>query len=273
MLVSADLEQVWINNDEPLQGVLLSAKHNDGAWQFFMLRGQTQKDTPFSVEMLPVEDGLSSVSVSAQNAGAILEALDLSSNVRGGTLTGEAAGVLSSDDFRLSGEVRVDRFHLVGAPLLARLLDVLAVTGLRDALTGRGIAFTSLRIPFEIRDGVLELKSARGSGFSLGMTGSGTLDFNASTIDMSGTVIPFYWANAALGKLPIIGSWLTGGEAGGGVFSATYRLTGSLEEPRLTVNPYSIVLPSVIRYILELIQNLVGPGSNGAAAAAADAAP
>lgn len=262
LLISVDLEKAWINGDAPLQGILVSAMRTDHAWQFVQVRGETDAGAQFSVEMEPLESDHSSIAISAEDTGATLSALGLSSNLRGGRLTGQGTGTLSPDSIQLSGELRVDRFHLVGAPLVARMLDVLAVTGLRDALTGRGIAFSSLRIPFEIDDGVIGVRSARASGASLGMTGSGTIDLDNDAIEMSGTVIPFYWANSALGRLPIIGGWLTGGEAGGGVFSATYRVSGSLAEPRLDVNPYSIVLPSVIRSILEWIQSWIGPQGN-----------
>jgi hypothetical protein len=71
--------------------------------------------------------------------------------------------------------------------------------------------------------------------------------------------VPFYWANSLVGSVPLLGPLLTGGAEGGGLFSASYRLTGPLGQPVLNVNPYSIVLPSVVRYLLELIQSWITP--------------
>lgn len=260
--LAVDLEQVWVNDEAPVQAVLLRAGRTDGVWQQLTLRGQTTATSPFSFEMVPSEEGQHSITVSAENAGTTLKSLGLSSNFHGGRLSGQATGVVSADDLQLSGEVRVERFHLVQAPLVARVLDVLAVSGLRDLLSGRGIAFTSMRVPFSVQNGILELREARAAGASLGMTTSGTIDLDQQTMDLNGIVVPFYWANAALGNLPILGPLLTGGHTGGGVFSATYELKGPLEDPRLRVNAFSIILPSVIRYILELIQGWIVPSSN-----------
>lgn len=262
LLISADLQQTWIGSDQSLQGLLVSAKRTDGKWQFATARGATENGAPFSLDMRPAEGDLSTISFAAEDVGGTLAAFDIYPDMRGGRLTGTATGIVSTDNIQLAGELRVNRFHLVRAPVLARMLDLLAITGLRDVLSGRGIGFTSLRASFAINNGVIELRSARASGSTLGMTGSGTVDLGRSTVEMSGTLIPFFWANNALGNLPLIGGWLTGGEDGGGVFSATYQLSGQLDDPKMQVNPYSIVLPSIIRYILELIQSWVGPSNN-----------
>jgi Predicted membrane protein len=268
VLLSVDLKQVWIEGDTPLEDVLVSAKRADGAWRSLQVRGQVGADAPFSVDVQPLEDNVSTIAISAQNAGATLAALGQDMNIRGGRLSGQAIGVLSADALRLTGEVRIDRFYLVGAPLVARMLDILAVTGLREILTGRGISFSTLRLPFEVRDGAIELKSARASGASLGMTASGTIDLDNDLVQMNGVLVPFFWANNALGRLPIIGSWLTGGQDGGGIFSASYQVSGQLADPKLRVNAYSIFLPSVIRALLGWIQGWIGPQANSQAVTA-----
>lgn len=260
--VSADFDRVWITDETPVQAVLLRATRTAGVWQTVMARGQTNATAPFSIEMAPSENGQHTITIAAENAGTTLEALGLSSNFHGGRLSGQATGALSTDDLQLTGEIRMDRFHLVKAPLVARVLDVMAVTGLRDVLSGRGIAFSALRIPFSVNGGVIELRDARAAGASLGMTTTGSIDLDQQTLDLKGIVVPFYWANAALGNLPILGPLLTGGQSGGGVFSATYELTGPVEDPRMRVNAFSIMLPSVIRYILELIQGWIVPSGN-----------
>lgn len=43
------------------------------------------------------------------------------------------------------------------------------------------------------------------------------------------------------------------------MFSASYRLVGPFDNPALNVNPYSIVLPTIVRSLLELIQAWITP--------------
>lgn len=109
----------------------------------------------------------------------------------GGTL--EANGRLEErpDGRRLTGELSITSFRLVRAPLLARALEVLALTGLRDVLTGRGMTFWALRLPFEESDGIIEITGGRVAGPSIGMTGGGVVDLNGKSFDMRGTIIPF----------------------------------------------------------------------------------
>jgi hypothetical protein len=55
--------------------------------------------------------------------------------------------------------------------------------------------------------------------------------------------------NKVLGKIPLVGNILTGGE-GGGVFAATYSIKGSSDDPRVSVNPLSVLTPGILRRIL-----------------------
>lgn len=268
LIVSANFDRVWIAEQHPVENVLVNVVSHHGHALRGQVRGQTESGSAFSVDVVPAEGELSAITVSADDAGATFIATGLDTNIRGGRLSGRATADLTVlDDPTVAGEIRIDRFNLVGAPLLARLLDILAVTGLREVLTGRGISFTTLRVPFRLEGGIIEIENARTHGNSLGITAGGTIDLNSQRIDVSGTAIPFFWANAALGNLPLIGNWLTGGETGGGIFSAPYRVRGDLDNPQVSVNPYSFMLPSLVRYILELIQNWIGPSLNGSNAA------
>ena len=69
----------------------------------------------------------------------------------------------------------------------------------------------------------------------------------ASTL--AGAFVPAYLINAALGRIPIIGKLFTGGEEGGGVFAARYELTGRLEDPKVSMNPLSVVAPGFLRNV------------------------
>jgi hypothetical protein len=146
----------------------------------------------------------------------------------------------------------VNNFTLVNAPLLARLLNVLALTGILDLLRGSGISFGTLDAPFVWTDPLIEFSDAKAHGTSLGITATGRLDTAAETLDVRGTLVPFYLVNAALGRLPLIGDLFTGGEEGGGVFAANYTIRGALAEPSISVNPLSILGPGVLRHVFSL---------------------
>ena len=65
-------------------------------------------------------------------------------------------------------------------------------------------------------------------------------------MDLSGTVVPSYTVNQVLGNIPILGGLLTGGKDEG-LFAANYKMNGSLEDPKVDVNPLSILAPGILR--------------------------
>jgi hypothetical protein len=263
LFISADIDNVWLNREAPAQRVLLTVTRESGVWRLIQVKGETGDRRPFSFDIVP-GNGQSRVAVRAADAGSTLQALGVLSTMRGGVLTADGRVETRSDGtLRAEGELRIRDYRLVQAPLLARLLEVMALTGLQDVLTGRGMSFSQLRVPFELDGGVLLVDDARTSGPSLGLTASGEVNFDTSQLDLRGTVVPFYWANSLIGAIPIIGNWLIGGQPGGGLISATYRVSGPFDDPRLTVNPFSLVLPSVVRMLLELIQSWAAPAVDG----------
>jgi len=87
-------------------------------------------------------------------------------------------------------------------------------------------------------------------GDDLGATAEGLIRKSDGAIDITGTIIPAYGANAALGKIPLLGDILTGG-GGEGIFGLTYALSGAMAEPRFQVNPVSAIAPGILRKFFE----------------------
>ena len=89
-----------------------------------------------------------------------------------------------------------------------------------------------------------------GFGGALGVTAKGWLNPSEDQIDIDGTLAPAYVLNSIIGNLPVIGSILTGGE-GQGLFAAAFRLTGSNNDPTVTVNPLSALTPGLLRHLFD----------------------
>jgi hypothetical protein len=63
---------------------------------------------------------------------------------------------------------------------------------------------------------------------------------------MQGTIVPAYFFNSLLGKIPLVGR-LFSPERGGGVFAASYTLAGPLDNPDVSVNPLTALTPGFLR--------------------------
>lgn len=250
--LEAAIDQVWFGDARRLDAVTAAVVREGTTWKSARLDARVADGSPISLDLRPDETGVRRLRARAENAGATLEALGILSDMRGGTLRLEAAFDEALPGQPLSGRLRVNNFTLVNAPLLARLLNVLALTGILDLLRGSGISFGTLDAPFVWTDPLIEFSDVKAHGTSLGITATGRLDTAAETLDVRGTLVPFYLVNAALGRLPLIGDLFTGGEEGGGVFAANYTIRGALAEPSISVNPLSILGPGVLRHVFSL---------------------
>jgi uncharacterized protein YhdP len=184
--------------------------------------------------------------VLSDDAGDLLQTIDQTSRIEGGRLDLDVAVRQQHPTLDLGGTVRVNGFTLLRAPLLARLLTVASLTGIGNLLAGEGIFFDRFEMPFTYRQEVLAVDRVRLSGSQLGLTADGTVDLGRERIDLSGTIVPVYGLNWAIGRIPVLGDFLRGTQ-GEGAFALTYTASGNLDEPTILVNPLSVLAPGMIR--------------------------
>lgn len=188
--------------------------------------------------------------ITSDNAAALARGLGLFDNIQGGTL--DFRGLMSEPgaDQLIEGRIRTRSFRLTEAPVLARILTIGSLTGIRDLLSGEGIRFDDMSVPFRLEKGIARIKDARAAGPAIGLTLNGEFSLVNHQAALSGTIVPAYAANSVLGKVPVLGSLLTGGK-GQGVFALTYDVRGPVDDPQISVNPLAILTPGFLRGIFE----------------------
>ena len=165
---------------------------------------------------------------------------------------------LDGKDDAIIGELRIADFKVVKAPLLAKVLAVASLTGVFDLLKGEGLPFATLVAPFIKRGDIIKIKEARASGLAIGLTTEGQADLAAETIDINGTLVPYHTVQSIVEKIPVLRELLVGPK-GGGVFAATYRMTGPMDDPEVTVNPLAALAPGILRELFSVFDS----GGNG----------
>jgi hypothetical protein len=190
--------------------------------------------------------------LTAEDGGALLQALDLADSIRGGRLTVNASYAELRPGAALTGTAELDQFVLRDAPAAAKLLQAMTLYGLVEAVQGgNGLVFSRLVAPFSLTPEALTLADARAFSASLGVTAKGRILRARRSAEIEGTIVPAYMFNTLLGNLPLIGR-LFSPEAGGGLFAATYRVQGPLEDPTVTVNPLAALTPGFLRGLFGL---------------------
>ncbi|MGY9054150.1 MAG: hypothetical protein ACKVGZ_00825, partial [Alphaproteobacteria bacterium] len=93
----------------------------------------------------------------------------------------------------------------------------------------------------------LTIKEGWVYGGSLGITFRGDVDLPTQKMDLRGAVVPIYVFNRLLSSVPIVGDILTGGD---GLFAVSYTVKGPLSDPKIKVNPLSLLVPGGLRRLL-----------------------
>jgi len=248
---SGRFDKVWLDEDHPLETVAGAISSDGQLWTEGHLSGVVDRKSPFTIDLSPRE-GNRRVKVETENAGALLRALDLFDDMQDGKLYLE--GTLNDDVVGrpLVGSIRVNDYRITKVPALAKILSLIALTGVVDSLEGDGIGFNSLVSPFKYDRGVIEFKDGRTNGISIGLTWQGKVYTAANVADISGTIVPAYGLNSLLGNVPVLGNLFSAGEKGGGLFAWTYKVKGALDDADVSVNPVSALAPGILRKIFQL---------------------
>ncbi len=253
LAVKLAVKKLWLSHaPAPPLGAVAGTIELDGSRVArAALDARTAGGAPFHLGIVPAA-GKRNVILSCADAGELLKAVDFADNVVGGKLALSGTADDTKAESPLAGTVRVADFKVLQAPTLAKLLTLASLTGIGDRLAGKGIHFNSLLASFAKTGDRIEFRDGRTAGSELGVTFGGWLDLGSDKLAIDGTIVPVYSLNSILGNIPGLNDILVGPK-GGGVFAATYRASGNLSDPDVTVNALSVLAPGILRGIIDLI--------------------
>ncbi|WP_421876897.1 AsmA-like C-terminal domain-containing protein [Pacificispira sp.] len=196
------------------------------------------------VDYVPNERGGKNLNVLAEDTGLALAVADLTGRLEGGTL--QIQGFSDGPDAPLRGRIDIRDFRVREAPRLAKLLEVISVTGILSALSGDGIDFNSLSADFSVSEETIEISDGAARGSSIGITFQGTVDRLQDTLKLNGDVAVSGIFSQTFGQIPLIDMLV-----GDGLIGAAYSMSGPMEDPSVSVNPLSVIAPGFLRKVFE----------------------
>ena len=187
---------------------------------------------------LAPRNGATAIQVEGRNAGAILRNAGVFKSLDGGTLN----LILSprEDALGFDGLLQISDTVLGDQSAVVGMLDAVSVVGLIDQIQGPGVAFDTVEGRFRLTDDRLTLVQGSAVGASLGVSLDGIYDIAGGQLDMQGVMSPIYLLNS-------VGQIFT--RRGEGLFGFTFRLRGDADDPKVSVNPLSILTPGMFREI------------------------
>lgn len=243
--LSASLSNVHGEGGEQLDGLNLSAKIAGGQIYSMSLVAQTSGGGSASATLTPGKKGRE-LKVEAGEVGRLLRFLGVYSRVYGGraTLSG-----LIDDQGILAANLDGSHWKVVEEPALAQL-STASTTGPTEGLSTADIR----RLTFDLHfgNGMLSI----GEGFirteTAGLTLSGDVDFAKNALRLAGSYLPANQVDSLLASIPLLGQTVFAGGGRSGLFGLSYRLSGPIDEPSLTINPLSAIAPGIFRRLFEM---------------------
>ena len=200
-----------------------------------------------------VRDGARRVTIQTTDGGALLRFMDIYDKMLGGRVN---VNLVSSDKGVLSGEVDARNFTIVGEARLKTLAgtptgpDGKPISAAGNKIDVSRVGFERGNATIEKGKGYLKLKEGILRSSQFGLSYAGTLYDPNGRIAMTGTFLPIYGLNRIFGELPIFGEILGNGRDNG-LIGITFKLAGDAKDPKLEVNPISLIAPGIFRKIFE----------------------
>ena len=190
-------------------------------------------------------DSAPQLMIVSENAGRVLSGLKVTDTVRGGKLW--LTNIFKDDDFRsYDTTIELAKFRVVEAPRALRAFSVLSLAGLYSLVEGDGTAFQRGHAVLETRGPIVKISSMRASGAAVGVTMLGVFDRTTKKIDVSGNLVPVSRISKIIGGLPLLGDLITGIDKSG-IFVTQFKVTGTSDDMKTSVNPVTSVAPGLIR--------------------------
>lgn len=245
--ITVNLDRVYAHRGEILTNVSGTIRTRGSTVEAAEVTGAFLSGQPVVLRVTPDGDGRE-MRISGRDAGAAMRAANLYSKIAGGQIeffammdndasSSVREGKLVIRDFEVRNEAALAELDAKGRPK-------------KSGPRKDGLAFKRLTLPFTTDARFLRLGDSLVRGNELGATAQGVIRKSDGAIDITGTIIPAYGPNAALGNIPLLGDILTGG-GGEGIFGLTYALGGTMNKPVFQANPVSAIAPGIFRKLFE----------------------
>jgi hypothetical protein len=192
---------------------------------------------PIAGAVAPAKGG-TAIRITSDNAGAVIASAGVFDKGRGGSL--DMTLYPRGPEGQYDGVATFTRMRVQGAPALAELLSAVSIVGLLEQLNGEGLAFNNGEVRFILTPEAVEISQGSAVGASLGISFAGLYLNGSGRLDLQGVISPIYLVNG-------VGEIFS--RRGEGLFGFNYRVSGTADDPRVSVNPLSVLTPGMFREI------------------------
>ena len=155
--------------------------------------------------------------------------------------------IIDGDNY--DSKLKIEKFSLVNAPGMVKLLSLADLGGLADLAKGKGLSFDVLEINMEKSKDILNLNEVLALGPSVSVLMEGYQ--NSKMTSLRGTLVPAKMLNKMISKIPVLGDIIIPKEVGEGFFGISFKMKGPPGKIKTTINPIRTLTPRFIQKIID----------------------
>ncbi len=245
IVIAFVLDHVLVDDQISLSGVTGRVETGGGASGEFT--GKVNGSVPVSGKFRSREGGRT-IELNAEDAGHLLRQTGYFRSAYGGRMNLE---ILTHDESSTRDmNFQIADVRVRNAPVLAEILNSISVVGLLQQLSGQGLAFDSVTGEVKTQPEAVSISNLSAVGASMSITLDGWFDPKSRHVDFVGVLSPVHVLTGVLDKLVgTVLNTLVGPSRENRTFGFNYTMVGSADNPKVTVNPLSILTPGKFREI------------------------
>ena len=246
--IEADFSKVLTDTEFPFNKFRMVGSLKKGKLEKISAKSEFEEDKFLDIAIKKEKNtNITLVEIYSDIARPLVNSYGFFEGLEGGNLIYSS----KSNNKKSSGVLEIKNFKLNKAPGLAKLLSLADLKGLTDALKGDGISFDSLVIKYESSSTWMDIKEIFIIGPSISVLVEGYFDKKKNILSLRGTLVPAKTLNNIVSKIPVVGDILIGKKVGEGIFGVSFKIKGSTEDLKTTVNPVKTLTPRFITRALE----------------------
>ena len=156
-----------------------------------------------------------------------------------------------------SGLLQADNFFVKNNNLFLKIFALPSLTvspnAVKNIIESGKIEFEALQCPLRIADDKIILQDCLAGGKLISIKIAGNIDLANKTINLSGLFIPENVINSVVKGIPILGDVLSGGKDAG-IIATSFKLQGSVDDPKIIINPLSTITPGITRELMNIFK-------------------
>ncbi len=244
--IEIDLDNITVPVSEKLKNFKLIGKIEKGKFVKISSKGDFGNNNFLDITMKNTEkDNKKYLEIYSDVTKPLLTEYNFFKGLTGGNLLFSS---VIENNFSIS-KLKIEKFKVINAPGMVRLLSLADLGGLADLAEGEGISFDVLEINMEKNQDTIKFNEILALGPSISVIMEGYQDQNVTSL--RGTLVPAKTLNTMISKIPVIGDIVIPKEVGEGLFGISFKLKGPPGKIKTTINPIKTITPRFIQKIID----------------------